>query len=174
MPRAKPAAKPRGTTKPAAKRPLRSKLDPRKADLSHQKTNAKTSMRSYGTRADKGAPVDVAINRMPQPVRSIAWALDGGIRTLSKDIQAKVAWGHASYAVDGHDLFALGECKDRVNLYVGNGTSVADPDSVLEGTGKAMRHIKVRSVEQATSAAVKRVLKAAVQAAKAGSGNAWK
>ena len=174
MPRSKPARKPRPAKSPTTRRFVRSKLDPREADLSHQNVGARTGQKQYGTRADLGEPVDVALDRMPEPIRSIAWAVDRAIRKVSRNVESKVAWGHASYVVDGHDLFAIGECKDRVNLYVGNGTSVSDPDGVLEGTGKAMRHIKVRSLEQATSAAVTRVLKAAVKAAKAGSGSAWK
>ncbi len=174
MRRAKPAPEIRAAQSQSTRRDVRSKLDPRKADLSFQKARAKTGQKEHRTRTDLGAPVEVAINRMPEPIRSIAWAVDGAIRKISKKTDTKVSWGHASYVVDGHDLFAIGECKDRVNLYVGNGTSLPDPDGVLEGTGKAMRHIKVRSVEQAKSAAVTRVLKAAVKAAKAGSGNAWK
>ncbi|HEX2837039.1 MAG TPA: DUF1801 domain-containing protein [Phycisphaerales bacterium] len=174
MVRTKPARTPRSAKSPPARRVVRSKLDPRKADLSHQKVDAKTGQKQYGTRADLGAPVEVALSRMPEPIRSIAWAVDGAIRRLSKKVDAKVSWGHASYVVDGHDLFAIGECKDRVNLYVGNGTSVPDPDGVLEGIGKTMRHVKVRSVEQAESRQVSAILKASLAAAKKGADNAWK
>lgn len=173
MPRAKPARKSGSPKAPVRRRTVRSKLDPLKVDLSHQKVDARTGEKQYGARADLGAPVEVALNRMPEPIRSIAWAVDATIRRLSKKVHARVAWGHASYAVNGHDLFAIAEGKDRVNLYIGNGVSVPDPEGVLEGTGKAMRHVKVRSVEQAGSRQVSAILKASLAAAKKGAENAW-
>ena len=37
--------------------------------------------------------------------------------------------------------------KDRVNLGFYQGTSLPDPSGLLEGTGKLLRHIKVRTAE---------------------------
>ena len=135
---------------------------------------AKTGTKEYATRADLGAPASVAIDRMAEPMRAMARALDASIRSVAKGVQDRVAWGNAGYLVSGKDLFAISECSDRVNLYVGNGALLDDPDGVLEGTGKTMRHIKVRSVEQAESGVVKRVLKAAVAMAKEDERSAWK
>jgi hypothetical protein len=39
--------------------------------------------------------------------------------------------------------------RDRVNLGFFHGSDLPDPDGLLEGTGKKLRHVKVRSVEQA-------------------------
>ncbi len=155
------------------KTPVRSKPDPRKASLAHQKVDAKTGEKQYGTRADLGAPVDVAINRMPKPLRTIAWTLDKEIRKLSTNIDSKVSWGHAGYWVEGHDLFGLCERKDNVSLIVGNGARLKNHSGLLEGTGKAMRHVKVRSVGEARSEPVALILKDALAQAKAGKVTAW-
>ncbi len=130
--------------------------------------------KKYATRSDLGAPASVAIDRMAEPMRSMARAIDKAIRAVSKKVQDRVAWGNAGYIVDGKDLFAISECSDRVNLYIGNGALLDNAEGVLEGTGKTMRHVKVRSVEQAQGAAVKKLLKESVAMAKADDRNAWK
>lgn len=51
--------------------------------------------------------------------------------------------------------------KEYVNLGFFYGTSLEDPEGLQEGTGKAMRHVKVRSVEEADQPAVRRLIEAA-------------
>ena len=56
----------------------------------------------------------------------------------------------------------------RVNLGFWHGTSVPDPDGLLEGTGKALRHVKVTDKTMARSDAVRALVAAArVERAKA-------
>ena len=49
-----------------------------------------------------------------------------------------------------------------VNLGFWHGVGLPDPEGLLEGTGKKMRHAKVRSVEQASGAAVRGLIAAAL------------
>ena len=49
-----------------------------------------------------------------------------------------------------------------VNLGFWHGVGLADPEGLLQGTGKKMRHIKVRSIEDAKSAAVRSLIAAAL------------
>jgi hypothetical protein len=53
--------------------------------------------------------------------------------------------------------------KDYVNLGFYQGVSLADDEGLLEGTGKALRHVKVRSLNQVQSPAVRKLIVAAVQ-----------
>jgi hypothetical protein len=57
-------------------------------------------------------------------------------------------------------LFAIIAHKTWVNLQLADGADLPDPDGVVEGTGKRIRHVKVRSVEQATSPAVLAIIDA--------------
>ena len=50
---------------------------------------------------------------------------------------------------------------DRVNLGFWHGTFVPDPSGLLEGTGKTLRHVKVRDEETARSSAVAALITAA-------------
>jgi hypothetical protein len=48
-------------------------------------------------------------------------------------------------------LFAIIAHRDWVNLQLADGAELADPDGLIEGTGKRIRHVKIRSVEAASS-----------------------
>ena len=49
-----------------------------------------------------------------------------------------------------------------VNLGFWHGVNLADPKRLLEGTGKKMRHVKVRSVEEAANPALRDLVGAAL------------
>ena len=50
----------------------------------------------------------------------------------------------------------------HVNLGFYHGTSLPDPSGLLEGTGKNLRHIKIRDVSSSNSPAVIALLRAAI------------
>lgn len=53
--------------------------------------------------------------------------------------------------------------KDRANLGFYHGATLSDQQDLLEGAGKKLRHIKVRKVEEASSDALKGLIKAALE-----------
>lgn len=57
------------------------------------------------------------------------------------------------------------------NLGFFRGPALPDPEGLLEGTGKAMRHIKVRTMEAAERPAIRRLLEAALQERRAALGS---
>jgi hypothetical protein len=59
-------------------------------------------------------------------------------------------------------LFAVIPHSAHVNLQLADGVDLPSPDGRIEGTGKRIRHIKVRSVEDAASAAVRAAIAAEV------------
>jgi len=56
--------------------------------------------------------------------------------------------------------FAIIPHKAHVNLQLADGVDLSDPDGRIEGTGKRIRHVKVRSVEDAASDWLQRVVAA--------------
>jgi hypothetical protein len=60
-------------------------------------------------------------------------------------------------------LFAVIPHSAHVNLQLADGVDLPNPDDRIEGTGKRIRHIKVRSVEDAQSAAVRAAIAAEVE-----------
>ena len=61
-------------------------------------------------------------------------------------------------------LFAIIAHQSWVNLQLADGASLPDPDGLVEGTGKRIRHVKIRSVEAASSAPVVALLEAQLAA----------
>jgi len=58
--------------------------------------------------------------------------------------------------------FAIIPHSAHVNLQLPDGVDLPDPDGLIEGTGKRIRHVKIRSVEQASSPAVRAIVDAQV------------
>jgi hypothetical protein len=53
--------------------------------------------------------------------------------------------------------------RDRVNLNFGDYETLPDPDHLLEGTGKGIRHVKIRSAADLRRPGVKALLQAAAK-----------
>ncbi len=60
--------------------------------------------------------------------------------------------------------------KDRVNLGFLYGVDLPDPDGLLEGTGKKLRHVKVYDMATAESPAIRALLEASLAERKAALG----
>jgi len=56
--------------------------------------------------------------------------------------------------------FAIIPHRAHVNLQLADGALLPNPDERIEGTGKRIRHVKIRSVEDAGSSWVERVIDA--------------
>jgi hypothetical protein len=111
-------------------------------------------------RADFNQPGKVAIERMPDPQRGIARALDRAIRGAVPGATSVVKWGNACYFLDGRAFASLIATRRGVNLAL-PGTKIADPNGLLEGTGKTMRHVKVADAVLARSDSVRALIVAA-------------
>ena len=61
-------------------------------------------------------------------------------------------------------LFAIIAHKSHVNLQLADGADLPDPDGLIEGTGKRVRHVKIRSVEAASGPAVGAIIEAQLAA----------
>lgn len=83
------------------------------------------------------------------------------IRTQAPKLQVENHWGHPWFV--GTDMvFAVGAFARHVSVEFWRGSTVPDPDHLLEGTGKNLRHVKVRSIEEVTSPRFVRLLQRAV------------
>jgi len=66
------------------------------------------------------------------------------------------------YGVIGGHVCGIGVRGDHVELGFIHGASLPDPDGLLQGTGKAKRHIVIRDRKDFRRRAVKRLIRAAV------------
>lgn len=60
--------------------------------------------------------------------------------------QLHVGWRVISYE-SGSKFCAIAPHANWVNLQFHQGASLGDPDGLLEGTGKSMRHVKIKTVD---------------------------
>src|SRR6266850_240478 len=65
---------------------------------------------------------------------------------------------------EGRYLY-IGVIKDHVNLGFIRGSELADPQRILEGTGKQMRHIKIRNMSDLLRPAIRAYLQEACERA---------
>ena len=90
------------------------------------------------------------VNNQPQ-AQELALEVRRLIRRLLPKAQEKIyaGWGGADYgyAASGRGFLSIGPQKGYVNLYFMKGVELPDPAGLLEGTGKRLRHVKIRAPE---------------------------
>ena len=111
--------------------------------------------------ADAAVEADVAklLAEHPPEQQAIEHALRATIRREFPGAVEQVDFGNKLIAFGRSMkmrglLFALIAHKSWVNLQLADGAELPDPNGLIEGTGKRIRHIKIRSVADATSPAV--------------------
>jgi len=117
--------------------------------------------------------VDTFLKGYPPPVREIAVKAREVILSVMPNATEKVypGWKVIQYgtAADMKSVFAaISPQRERVNLGLANGVDLPDPDGLLEGDGKAIRHVKLTSPEAAGAPAVRELIRGALQATKNG------
>lgn len=75
-------------------------------------------------------------------------AVDFGNRLLA--VGRSMAMRDLTFAIIPHSA--------HVNLQLADGVDLPDPTGIVEGTGKRIRHVKVRSVEAAGSPALRAII----------------
>jgi hypothetical protein len=113
-------------------------------------------------------PIDTRVERLLEShapdVRDVARALRATIRAELPDVVEEVDFGNKLIAfgrsMKMRDLlFAVIPHTAHVNLQLADGVDLPDPGGLVEGTGKRIRHVKVRSVEAAGSPAVRELVR---------------
>ena len=98
-------------------------------------------------------------------VAETARALRATVKNAMPEAVEQIDFGNGLLAIGRsramRDLmFAIIPHKSHVNLQLADGVDLPNSDGAIEGTGKRIRHVKVRSVEGAASP----VLRAAIEA----------
>jgi hypothetical protein len=118
-------------------------------------------------------PLDSQIDRLlaphAPPVRATARALRDAIRAELEGVDERVDFGNRLIAYGRSMrmrdlLFAVIPHTAHVNLQLADGVDLPDPTGIVEGTGKRIRHVKVRSAEVASAPAVRDLIRAQLAA----------
>ena len=115
------------------------------------------------------ADVERLLAEHPPELQAIERALRSTIRAEFPDAVEQVDFANKliafgrSMKIRGL-LFAIIAHQSHVNLQLADGAALPDPDGLIEGTGKRIRHVKIRSLEAASSPAVLAILRAQLAA----------
>ncbi len=116
-------------------------------------------------------PIDAQVERLlarhGPTVQAVARALRDLIRREFEGAVERVDFGNRLLAygrsMKMRDLtFAVVPHSAHVNLQLADGVDLPDPTDIVEGTGKRIRHVKIRSVEQAASPPVREIVRAQI------------
>jgi hypothetical protein len=98
----------------------------------------------------------------PDDPERVAETVRDLVRALAPELRIERRWGHPWYV--GNDLvLAITPFAHHAAVEFFRGTTLKDPRHRLEGTGKNLRHVKLRSVEDATSPEVVGLLREAIR-----------
>lgn len=103
------------------------------------------------------------IDGVPESQQEIIEAVRALIGELAPDAAETIKWNQPVYVVDGENRLYVAAQRDHVNLGFMQGASMDDPDGVLEGTGKKMRHVKLSDPSEVDTPAIRRLVETAVQ-----------
>jgi hypothetical protein len=110
-----------------------------------------------------------AISRSSEQVREIAEELRKLIIETYPEVvevpwpkQKNIGYGVGPKKMSEHFCY-IGAFKEHVNLGFYYGTKLPDPQGLLEGTGRNLRHIKVKSPDAADQPAVRALLQASLE-----------
>jgi len=112
--------------------------------------------------SDPAAPL---LEKLSPEVRALVQQLRGLVREVAPEASERVhmGWGVIHYAAGTsmRDVVAaLAPQRGYVNLEFGDGVDLPDPARRLEGTGKRLRHVKIRRGEDARDPDVRALLEA--------------
>ena len=85
--------------------------------------------------------------------------VDAWIRTQPKDLQG-IKWSYPTWVGNGN-IAALAPGAGHVRLQFYKGTRLADPGGLLEGTGKELRHAKLRLAKDLRTPQLKALVRSA-------------
>lgn len=112
---------------------------------------------------------DEVVKAATKDVGEICWELRALIAALHPDAievprpgEPSAAYGYGEKKMSEAYAYIMPQ-KTYANLGFYHGASIASTGSLLEGTGKTLRHIKVRNVAMAQSDEIRAVLLAAME-----------
>jgi hypothetical protein len=83
------------------------------------------------------------------------------MRNCGGDVRELLHDGHPTACVDDAAFAYANAFRAHVNIGFFLGAELVDPDGLLEGTGKFMRHVKLRPGQQHNDAALEKLIRAA-------------
>ena len=109
-----------------------------------------------------GHETDAWFTELPEDQKPVLAKLRKLILAAGPGVVEELKWGRPCYSTAKGLFCYLHSTKNYATLGFHKGTALKDPKKLLEGTGKDMRHIKIKTAKDLDEPAVKALLKQAV------------
>ena len=125
----------------------------------------KTAAKKSAGKKAAGGVDDRYIAEQPADKAALLEKLRALVNKGVPDADVSIKWGVPFYQRNGKNVCSLAAFKDFVGInFLASPSVLVDPKKQLEGGGKTMRMLKVRSASDIDSASIVRWLKAVVAA----------
>jgi hypothetical protein len=110
--------------------------------------------------AGRNPQVDAWLRAQAKDQRGTCSAARDMLSAALPQAREAIKWGFPTWVGRGN-VVAIISYHEHVNLQFHKGSSLPDPSGVLEGSGKALRHIKIHHAKDLKTPAVKALVRAA-------------
>jgi hypothetical protein len=110
---------------------------------------------------ERATAIDGWLNSKPDELRSIAQEWFARMRACGDDVRELMHDGCPVACVEDVPFAYVNIFKAHVNVGFFNGAALDDPAGLLEGTGKRMRHVKLKPAFDLDSSAMRALIAAA-------------
>ena len=115
----------------------------------------------FPTAVPRDPSVDAWFSKPHDELRTLALAWFEHMRGCGADVRELLHDGHPTACVEDAAFGYVNAFRAHVNVGFFQGAALADPAGLLEGTGKRMRHVKLRPAQQVDAAALRELITAA-------------
>ncbi len=116
--------------------------------------------------ADMSPLIDEYVESLMDWKKDVAEELREVISTASRELTEEVKWGWPCYTAGGKCICGFMAMKETVNFVLYQGANLNDPSGLIEGTGKSMRHVKLRSLRDIRQPAFAKFIKESLRLVK--------
>ncbi len=112
---------------------------------------------------DMSPLIDDYVEELTGWKKDVAEKLRAVIRAASRKLTEEVKWGWPCYTAGGKCVCGFMAMQQTVNFVLYLGAEVNDPRGLIEGTGKSMRHVKLRGLKDIRKPAFTRFIKESIR-----------
>ncbi len=106
--------------------------------------------------------VDAVVAKLKSPQKEIAQKLRELVLETDPGLKEQVKWRNPTYTRKGTVCWII-LYKDHTDFGFFKGTSLSDPHKLLEGSGKGLRHVKIRAAVEVKADVLRPMIREAIR-----------
>ena len=106
--------------------------------------------------------VEKYFNKFDKPQQELARQIRALVKAASPELAESLKWGQPIYACRGNVCY-ISVKANYINLGFYRGSELSGSDITIEGTGKNLRHVKIRNNSPLKTEALTKLVQAAVK-----------